>query len=747
MDSPEFMAFVGALPTYSPALGLRVWPPMATLSLAMIVKNERRTLGRVLAFAQTICDEIVVVDTGSTDGTQDIVKAAGARLLYFPWVDDFAAARNFAFSQCTQDWILWLDADDSMSPATLEAIRALKNKELNDARYEAVFTPYHYEYLPSGAVSVVLNRERFLRRSVGHKWVGRIHEVIPSAWTRSTNVPSIVVEHRPHPEDLPRKTGRNLRNYEAWIDLERSDLRDLFLYGSELLWNGRSQEAIPVLEKYLERFVGNDLMGERYMVFIKLADSLMVQNRREDATTRCLQAIAANPARAEGYCLLGLNYAQMGQYDHAWPMLMAAASCGPPNIQSGLVVHKFYNETPRLELVRCMTHLKQPQRARALVDLANALVAPFLTPPRPAPPALVVPAVPVARVTADPAQNETGAPVVRIHGGEALLSPESAQRKPTGAPEWAVVELARAWAQAGAKVVVYGQAQGDWDGVMYRPHGTFDPAHPSDILVLWGSVAAIALRRPAAGQIVLWAHESEDLPALAPAMLDRVDRVAVQSRHRLAQLQAAQPALANKLWHVGTGVDAGRYHSRLEKIPNRYFYAGPSRGLAALLEAWTKVRQALPDAELHVPYDVQSVQRFAGPEAAAQLTALLRRASAVGLVVHEGLHADLMAAVQKTCVGWLLPPAVDGEVALVAALEAQAAECIPVSRVDGALAEAFRHVVPWEASADLADLLIRLAPAFGTEQLAENRAWALGQSWSAQAQAWLQALLKPRAAA
>ena len=746
----------------------RVWLAMATLSLAMIVKNERRTLGRVLEFAKTICDELVVVDTGSSDGTQDIVRAAGAKLFHFEWSDDFAAARNFAFAQCTQEWILWLDADDMLSAKSLEAVRALKQNELNDLRYEAVFTPYHYEYLPSGEVSVVLNRERFLRRNVGHRWVGRIHEVIPSAWTRSTNTKAVVVEHRPHREDLPRKVGRNLRNYEAWIDLQRSELRDLFLYGSELLWNGRSKDAIPVLETYLARFRGSDVIGERYMVFIKLADSLMVQNRRDDATSRCLQAIQANPTRAEGYCLLGLNYAHLGQYENAWPMFVAAASCGVPNIQSGLVVHKFYSETPRVELARCMEHLKQPQRVRVLAELAQTLIAPLLTqqqqqqqqaaptvpPPGVAPPPAPVPP-PLPRVVPDPIQGAQDAPVVRIHAGSAgvAFSPESLQQGSATAPEWAVAELAKAWVKLGAKVVVYGQTQGDWDGVLYRSHTAFDASHPSDVLVLWRSLEAVAAGRPLARQVIAWPQAVDGTPAFTPELLDRVDRVAVQSRHQLGALQASHPAWASKIWHVGTAIDAGRYEARLEKVPHRYYYAGaPQHGLALLLDSWLKVRQMLPDAELHVSSDFQTALQTArarGPAAMTEVEDLLRRVKgAGGVVLHDNLNVDLLAAIQKTCVGWLVPPSSAAEdVTTAAALEAQAAACVPVSRLNGALPEAFRHVVPWDASADLADLLIRVVPAFGQERLADNRVWALGQSWTAHAQVWLQALVKPRVAA
>ena len=83
-----------------------------TLSLCMIVKNEEDVIGRCLECVSDIFDEIIVVDTGSEDKTRDIVKKYTKNLYYFKWIEDFAAARNYAFSKATKDYIMWLDADD-----------------------------------------------------------------------------------------------------------------------------------------------------------------------------------------------------------------------------------------------------------------------------------------------------------------------------------------------------------------------------------------------------------------------------------------------------------------------------------------------------------------------------------------------------------------------------------------------------------------------------------------------------------
>ncbi len=89
---------------------------MPTLSLCMIVKNEEKHLARCLSSVKDVADEIVIVDTGSTDKTIEIAESFSAKIFHFDWVNDFSAARNFALSKCTGDWILYLDADEELNP-------------------------------------------------------------------------------------------------------------------------------------------------------------------------------------------------------------------------------------------------------------------------------------------------------------------------------------------------------------------------------------------------------------------------------------------------------------------------------------------------------------------------------------------------------------------------------------------------------------------------------------------------------
>ena len=119
----------------------------------MIVKNEETSLARCLDSVQGIADEIVIVDTGSTDLTRQIAAEYTDCIFDFEWVDDFAAARNFAFDQASCEYILWLDADDVFEPEDRAKLIALKQSL--DPEIDSVTMDYNLSFTPEARSHIV----------------------------------------------------------------------------------------------------------------------------------------------------------------------------------------------------------------------------------------------------------------------------------------------------------------------------------------------------------------------------------------------------------------------------------------------------------------------------------------------------------------------------------------------------------------------------------------------------------------
>ena len=197
----------------------------ATISLCMIVRNEEKVLARCLESVRGCVDEIVIVDTGSSDATKEIAARYTDRIYDFEWIDDFSAARNYAFEQATGDYLLWLDADDVLLPTDAAALRRYKDEQL--AGCDVVMLRYNTAFDELGRPTFFFYRERLIRRTLPHRWVGRVHEVV--VHSGAVAYAEIAVTHK----SVKAVYGdRNLRIYEKQIaDGETLSPRELFYYG------------------------------------------------------------------------------------------------------------------------------------------------------------------------------------------------------------------------------------------------------------------------------------------------------------------------------------------------------------------------------------------------------------------------------------------------------------------------------------------------------------------------------------
>jgi hypothetical protein len=217
------------------------------LTLAMIVRNEKAYLSRCLLSVKNLADEIIVVDTGSVDATKQIALDAGAKIVDFPWCDDFSAARNAGLEVATGRWILVLDADEYLPESSVSSIREIITSDSHPNRAFHLLNKSTTDGGHTG-VSGLIVRLFPNNPQVRYEWP--VHEQVVTSLQRegipiaNTNIEIIHTGYSCAAVNAAKQT-RNLRILEKMTSTaEPAHPMAWFLKGGALLDLEKTEEAL-----------------------------------------------------------------------------------------------------------------------------------------------------------------------------------------------------------------------------------------------------------------------------------------------------------------------------------------------------------------------------------------------------------------------------------------------------------------------------------------------------------------------
>ena len=282
---------------------------MITISLCMIVRDEEDVLARCLESVREAVDEIIIVDTGSVDGTREVAERYTDKIYEFPWIDDFSAARNYGIEKAAKEFCMWLDADDVILPEEVEKIKRLKT--ILPSNTDTVMMKYAVAFDEWGRPTLTCYRERILRNCAQCRFRGRVHEaIVPFG---NILYEDIQIEHR---KTRIADTGRNLRIYERMYREGRIlEPRETYYYGRELFDHGRWRDAKKKFKKFLEMPGG--WIEDKKEASRLLAYCYFAQEKRGKGMRTLLRALEYGQPRPELCCDLGKYFFEREEWENA----------------------------------------------------------------------------------------------------------------------------------------------------------------------------------------------------------------------------------------------------------------------------------------------------------------------------------------------------------------------------------------------------------------------------------------------
>lgn len=291
------------------------------VSVCMIVKNEEEVLSRCLNAIAGLWDELIIVDTGSTDRTVEIAQSYGAMVLHYEWVapGNKGAARNLGIEAATGKWIVIVDADEVVCEPL--AIRAM----LQDCQAPKVQVLFH-NYI-NGEINLSWRQVRiFQRGACAYKY--REHEIpVDLSPNLAEAATDFVFQHRAPDGRATGKSAPMLARLAMDVDENPNDPHSLYFYHRECLIQGLDEQSIELGQQYLDLtanggYIQSEVYGNRAIAYQRMGNI-------NEARKSLHMAAACEPMNREWIYRLGLLHTDCKEWNIALAMLRAAAEILP----------------------------------------------------------------------------------------------------------------------------------------------------------------------------------------------------------------------------------------------------------------------------------------------------------------------------------------------------------------------------------------------------------------------------------
>lgn len=672
-----------------------------TFSWCLIVKNEAKNVQRLCDSIEGTWDDLIVIDTGSTDDTVELFKARGAKVFHFDWINDFAAARNECLKYVTTDYWGWIDGDDILDGK--EAFIKFRDEVMGQS--QMWLATYHYAFNDKKQSVCAFSRERVLKNDKGFRWNYFCHEGVNAPQgTQASFIGSWSIHHQRTEEDLKQDKGRNLTLFLHHGE-DNLDSRMLYYFGKELFEAGKIDDALRVFLKANQK---PDLeVHDRILCTQYAAYCLFQKNEFIKTVDLCNTGLLMDPIRAEMWVLSADSYLKMGKVLESIPFYNAAKSCiRKDNGVSVIFNHKdAYGPYPRNQLARCYYQMQDFERAtleakecvRLYPDNEEAKVI------------LVEIENNVKKTLAFNDATPCEDIVISCPMNAYEWDEDIEKTRGVGGSEIAAIEMARYLRKhSGRKVIIFNaisEPKMFSSGVQYMPQSMMQ-----DYFAQKKPALHIAWRhnfKLTNAKTYLWSH---DLLTPHANQIDTYHKYLCLSEFHKKYVHAVTGIPLDKIEVTRNGIRPEIFGEIKPKNENKIIYvSSPDRGLEHAVSILQLVRLTRPDIELHCYYGLDNLKKGGMYHLVDKYEKLLKDNPWVKM--HGNLQQkDLLAHYADAAI-WLYPTNFH-ETFGISALETSQMGVLPIYRKFGALPETLSKVEG------------RIEVDLGVETLGEHMEWA-----------------------